>query len=158
MLARDIVEKIRKEARKYPTQRAAVKSALRYAQEARGWIDDGVIEDVAETLALEPIQVYEIATFYDLFYTRPVGRRQLRVCTNVSCLLRGSDAVLERLRERLGVAHGETTGDGEFSLFEVECLGACGGAPAMMVGERYYENLTPESIDAVLEELGAGHG
>ncbi|KAA3632379.1 MAG: NADH-quinone oxidoreductase subunit NuoE [Proteobacteria bacterium] len=153
MLSEKVVEKINKEAAKYPTKRAVVKSALRYAQQERGWVDDTVVNDVAEILDLEPIQVMEVATFYDLFYTQPVGRHQLRVCTNVSCMLCGSDDVVSYLRDKLGVRSGETTADGRFTLFEVECLGACGGAPMMMVGDRYYENLSPGRIDQILEEL-----
>lgn len=157
MLSEKIVEKINTEASKYPTRRAAVKSALRYAQQERGWVDATVVDDVARILGLEPIEVQEVATFYDLFYTQPVGRHQLRVCTNVSCMLCGSDDVVAYLREKLGVAPGGTTSDGRFSLFEVECLGACGGAPMMMVGDRYYENLAPEGIDRILEELESGN-
>ena len=155
MLAEEIIAKINKEKTKYPTPRAAVKSALRYAQEANGWIDDGVVQDVAEVLDLEPIQVYEVATFYDLFYTKPVGRHQLRVCTNVSCMLCGSDTVIEHIGKRLGIKPGETSSDGRFTLFEVECLGACGGAPMMMVGNHFYENLDGDAIDRVIDDLSA---
>ncbi len=153
MLSDKVIEKIQKEAAKYPTRRSAVKSALRYAQEERGWVDSTVVENVAEILDLEPIQVMEIATFYDLFYTRPVGKHQLRVCTNISCMLCGSDTVMGHLEKRLGIGPGETTKDGKISIFEVECLGACGGAPMMMVGNRYFENLDPDSIDRLLNEL-----
>lgn len=153
MLSDKVVEKINREALRYPTRRAAVKSALRYAQQERGWIDTGVIDEVAHILGLESIEVQEVATFYDLFYTQPVGRHQLRVCTNVSCMLCGSDEIVAHLREKLGVAPGETTRDGQFTLFEVECLGACGGAPMMMVGDHYYENLSPDRIDRILAEL-----
>ena len=155
MLAEEIVAKINKEKAKYPTARAAVKSALRYAQEAHGWIDENVVRDVADVLELEPIQVYEVATFYDLFYTQPVGKHQLRVCTNISCMLRGSDGVVDHIRNRLGIGPGETTADGKFTLFEVECLGACGGAPMMMVGNEYFENLDEGSLDRILTDLGS---
>lgn len=158
MLSEAIVAKIEKEAAKYPTRRAVVKSALRYAQAERGWVDDGVINDVAQVLGLEPIEVHEVATFYDLFYTEPVGRHQLRVCTNVSCMLCGSDEVMAHLESRLGIGPGETTADGRFTLIEVECLGACGGAPMMMVGDRYHENLDAERIDAILADLEQGDG
>ncbi len=158
MLSEAIVAKIEKEAAKYPTRRAVVKSALRYAQAERGWVDDGVINDVAQVLGLEPIEVHEVATFYDLFYIEPVGRHQLRVCTNVSCMLCGSDEVMAHLESRLGIGPGETTADGRFTLIEVECLGACGGAPMMMVGDRYHENLDAERIDAILADLEQGDG
>jgi len=158
MLSEAIVAKIEKEAAKYPTRRAVVKSALRYAQAERGWVDDGVINDVAGLLGLEPIEVQEVATFYDLFHTEPVGRHQLRVCTNVSCMLCGSDEVMTHLESRLGIGPGETTADGRFTLIEVECLGACGGAPMMMIGDRYHENLDAERIDAILAELEQADG
>jgi NADH-quinone oxidoreductase subunit E len=156
MLSDKVMEKIQKEIPKYPTRRAVVKSALRYAQEERGWVDDGVVRDVAEFLGLERIQVQEVATFYDLFYTQPVGRYQLRVCTNISCMLCGSDTVIDYLGEKLRIAPGETTRDGRYTLIEVECLGACGGAPMMMIGNHFHENLDPARIDAILAELEAG--
>ena len=156
MLSEEIVAKIHKESKKYPTPRAAVKSALRYAQDEHGWVDDSVVQDVAQTLGLEPIQVMEVATFYVLFDPQPLGKHQLRVCTNVSCMLCGSDSVMDHLKDKLGIQHGETSADGRFTLFEVECLGACGGAPMMMVGNRYYENLDPERIDQILAELESG--
>lgn len=153
MLSEKVIEKIRKEVGKYPIRKAAVKSALRYAQEERGWVDEEVVRDVAEELGIEPIEVQEVATFYDLFYTEPVGRHQLRVCTNVSCMLCGSDDVIGYLGDKLGIAPGETTADGRYTLFEVECLGACGGAPMMMVGNDYHENLSPDRIDRILSDL-----
>ena len=145
--------KIDKERGKYPTSRAVVKSALRYAQDEHGWVSDEVVREVAEALDLEPIQVYEVATFYDHFDTRPVGRHRIKVCTNISCLLRDSDAIVEQLKDRLGIGFGETTADGRFTLYEAECLAACCGAPMMMIGNDYHENLTPEKVDAILEEL-----
>jgi NADH-quinone oxidoreductase subunit E len=155
MLSDELISKINKEKTKYPIARAAVKSALRYAQEEHGWISEEVVRDVAEVLNLETIQVFEIATFYDLFYTEPVGKYQLRVCTNVSCMLRDSDSVVSHIQKKLDIKTGETTADGKFTLFEVECLGACGGAPMMMVGNEFYENLEPDTIDSIIEKLGA---
>ena len=153
MLSEATINKINKEKTKYPTPRAAVKSALRYAQEEHGWISEDVVRDVANVLDLESIQVYEIATFYDLFYTQPVGKHQLRVCTNVSCMLMDSDSVVEKIQQKLNIKTGETSADGKFTLFEVECLGACGGAPMMMVGNQFYENLNSERIDTIIDEL-----
>src|SRR5690606_411451 len=103
MLSEAIVARIEKEAAKYPTRRAVVKSALRYVQAERGWVDDGVINDVAEVLGLEPIEVQEVATFYGLYYTEPVGRHQHRVCTSVSCMRCGSGEVMAHLESRLGI-------------------------------------------------------
>ena len=146
-----IIQKIEAEAGKYPTRRAAVKSALRYAQAEFGWISEDVVKAVAEVLDLERIEVFEIATFYDMFYTRPVGRFPVRVCTNVSCLLRGADDIMNSLCQRLGVEAGETTADGRFTVFSAECLGACGGAPMMAVGDDYHEDLEAGGLAEILE-------
>ena len=152
-LSDDVREKIEAEAKKYPSRRAALKSALRYAQQEHGWVSEGVVNSVAAFSSLQPIEVYEVATFYDMFYTKPVGRHKIRVCTNVSCMLRGSESVLDRLKEKLGVDVGESTPDGKVTLFEAECLGACSGAPMLIVDDRYVENLTPADIDRLLSEL-----
>ena len=151
ILSQSIIQKIEVEAAKYPFRRAAVKSALRYAQAEHGWINEAVVGAVAEVLNLERIEVFEVATFYDMFYTRPVGRFPVRVCTNISCLLRGADDIMDSLCERLGVEAGATTPDGRFTVFPAECLGACGGAPMMLVGDDYHEDLTTEGLDAILE-------
>lgn len=151
MLPETIIRKIEAETGKYPTRRAAVKSALRYAQAEFGWISEDVVKAVAEVLGLERIEVFEVATFYDMFYTRPVGRFPVRVCTNVSCLLRGADGIMESLCQNLGVEAGETTADGRFTVFAAECLGACGGAPMMAVGDDYHEDLKADELDKILE-------
>ena len=146
-----IIQKIEAEAGKYPTRRAAVKSALRYAQAEFGWISEDVVKAVAEVLDLERIEVFEVATFYDMFYTRPVGRFPVRVCTNVSCLLRGADDIMNSLCQRLGVEAGETTADGRFTVFPAECLGACGGGQLMAVGDDYHEDLEAGGLAEILE-------
>jgi NADH-quinone oxidoreductase subunit E len=153
MLSEETKAKIEKETGKYPSRAAATKSALRYAQEENGWITDDVVTEVADLLAVEPIRVYEVATFYDMFYTEPVGRHQLRVCTNVSCMLRGSGEIVDYLKDKLGVGFGETTEDGRFTLLEAECLSACGGAPMLMCGDHYFECLTRARIDELLDSL-----
>ena len=105
-LSQAVMDKVDKEASKYPSRRAAVKSALRYCQEETGWVSNGVVTAVAEYLGLEPIEVYEVATFYDMFYTEPGGRHRIRVCTNVSCMLRGAETIVSHLREQqIGRAH-----------------------------------------------------
>ncbi len=151
-LSDSVRKKIEAEIVKYPTARAAAKSGLRYAQAEHGWVSDGVIRAVAEILGLQPIEVFEVATFYDMFYTRPVGRHQIRVCTNVSCMLRGSTQIMQQLRQELAVENGQTTEDQRFTLSEAECLGACGGAPMMMIDNDYHENLNLETLDKVLEK------
>ncbi len=141
---------------KYPADRrdSACMPALRIVQDQNGgWLTDDLMDAVAEYLDMPPIAVYEVATFYSMYEHKPVGRNKVCVCTNISCLLRGSDDVVKHLNEKLGIKFGEVTEDGKFSLKEVECLGACAGAPMMAVDRDYYENLTPEKIDAILDSL-----
>ena len=147
------MDKVDKEAAKYPSRRAAVKSALRYCQEEVGWVSNGVVTAIATHLGLEPIEVYEVATFYDMFYTEPGGRHRIRVCTNVSCMLRGAETIVSHLREQLGINVGETSPDGRITLLEAECLGACGDAPMLVCGNQYFENLTTDKLDSLLDQL-----
>ena len=152
-LSQSVMDKVDKEASKYPSRRAAVKSALRYCQEETGWVSNGVVTAVATHLGLEPIEVYEVATFYDMFYTEPGGRHRIRVCTNVSCMLRGAETIVNHLKEKLGIKVGETSPDGRITLLEAECLGACGGAPMLVCGNQYFENLTTDKLDSLLDQL-----
>jgi NADH-quinone oxidoreductase subunit E len=141
---------------KYPRNRkqSAVMAALRIVQEQNGgWLTNDLIAAVADYLDMPRIAVAEVATFYSMYELKPVGRHKICVCTNISCMLCGSDRVVEHLQNRLGIGFGETTDDGRFTLKEVECLGACVGAPMMQVDTTYHENLTPESIDRILAEL-----
>ena len=152
-LSQAVMDRVDKEAAKYPSRRAAVKSALRYCQEETGWVSNGVVTAVATHLGLEPIEVYEVATFYDMFYTEPGGRHRIRVCTNVSCMLRGAETIVSHLKEKLGIKVGETSPDGRITLLEAECLGACGGAPMLVCGNQYFENLTADKLDSLLDQL-----
>jgi NADH-quinone oxidoreductase subunit E len=141
---------------KYPddSKRSAVMAALRIVQDQNGgWLTSDLIDAVADYLEMPSIAVYEVATFYSMYELEPVGRHKICLCTNVSCMLCGSDDILAYLRKKLGISFGETTPDGRFSLKEVECLGACGGAPMMQIHDKYYENLTPERIDEILAVL-----
>ena len=109
---------------------------------------------MAEYLNLQPIEVYEVATFYSMFETKPVGRHSISVCTNISCMLRGADDIVSHLEQRLGIKLGESSDDGKFYLkVEEECLAACCGAPMMMVDHKYYENLTAQKVDKIIEKL-----
>ncbi len=142
--------------RKYPQdqKQSAVMAALRIMQDANGgWLTEDLMDAVAEYLEMPKVSVYEVATFYSMYELKPVGRHKICVCTNVSCMLCGSDRIVEHLKGRLGIDFGEITEDGRFSLKEVECLGACGGAPMMQIGRQYYENLTPEKVDEILDAL-----
>ena len=156
-LSEHVREEIDHWVRKFPEgrQRSAVIGALQAVQhENRGYLTPELMDSVAEYLDLPPIQVYEIATFYSLLETEPVGRYRISVCTNISCMLRGSGEIVEHLEKKLGIKTGESTEDGKFYLNrEEECLAACCGAPMMMVDHDYHENLTPAKVDAVLEKL-----
>ncbi len=141
---------------KYPKdqKKSAVMAALTIVQDANGgWLTQDLMDMVAEYLAMEPISVYEVATFYSMYELKPVGRNKICVCTNISCMLCGSDEIVSHLKDKLGIGFGEITADGKVSLKEVECLGACGGAPMLQIGDQYYENLTPEKIDSILDNL-----
>ncbi len=140
---------------KYPERRSASIAALRAAQYQLGWLSPEVVEEVGAVLDLDSNGLYQLVTFYDMFYDHPVGSYVLGVCNNLSCYLRGSDRLLEHLQEKLGIGPDETTPDGVFTLRTVECLAACGNAPVMVVNEDYYEKLTHEAVDRLLEELRA---
>jgi NADH-quinone oxidoreductase subunit E len=136
-------------------QRSAVIAALRAAQhQNHGFLTPALMDAVAAYLSLPPIQVYEVASFYSMFETRPVGRLHVSVCTNIACMLCGSDRIVEHIEKRLGIKTGESTADGRFYLKrEEECLAACNNAPMMMIDHVYYENLTPEKVDQVFDGL-----
>ena len=136
-------------------QRSAVIGALQAVQhENNGYLTPELMNGVADYLDLPTIQVYEIATFYSMFQTKPVGRHTGWICANVSCMLRGADEIIKCVQNKLGVKLGESTEDGRIYLKkEEECLAACCGAPMMMVDHNYHENLTPEIIDTILDDL-----
>jgi NADH-quinone oxidoreductase subunit E len=141
---------------KYPSEQkqSAVMGALSIVQEANGgYLTTELMDAVAEYLEMAPIAVYEVATFYSMYELKPVGKHKICVCTNVSCMLCGSDDIVAHLKQKLNIGFGETTADNKFTLKEVECLGACGGAPMMQIGKTYYENLTSEKIDEILAKL-----
>lgn len=138
---------------KYPTRRAAVLPVLWVAQRELGWLPTDAQAAVAERLELPLSWVSGVATFYTMYYKKPIGRWHLQVCTNVSCMLRGSDEIVRAIEERLGIGLGETTSDGKFSLDEVECLASCGTAPMIQVNDVYHEGLDRESTIALVERL-----
>ena len=155
MLSKQSLAQIDREIEKYPPGRrsSAVMAALRIVQEHHGWLSAELMDAVADYLGMSPIAVSEVASFYSMYDLKPVGRHKLCVCTNISCLLNGSDHVVAHLEQRLGIKPGETTPDGKFTLKEVECLGACVGAPMMQIGKTYYEQLTPDKLDEILKGL-----
>jgi NADH-quinone oxidoreductase E subunit len=144
---------------RYPAgrQASAVMPLLDLAQRQNdGWLPTAALDHVAEVLDMPPIQVYEVATFYTMYNLDPIGRHHVQVCTNISCLLRGSDHVAQACRNALGVDFGETTEDGLFTLSEVECLGACANAPMMQIDDDFYEDLDAASAQSVLNGLRRG--
>jgi len=141
---------------KYPSdqKQSAVMAALHLAQDENGgWLTTAIMDAIANYLEMSPIAVYEVATFYSMYELKPVGKHKICICTNISCMLNGSDEIVAHLKKRLGVGLGETTQDGRFTLKEVECLGACVGAPMFQIGRQYYEDLTAAKIDEILDGL-----
>jgi NADH-quinone oxidoreductase subunit E len=141
---------------RYPVKRSAMVPMLLFGQDEVGYVSDEIIAEVARRLGVPTVEVDEVITYYSMLRRRPAGKYHLQVCTNISCMLRGGQEILEHCQKKLGIGHKQTTPDGVFSLEEVECLGACCGAPAMQVNYDYYENLTPEKVDALLEKLKNG--
>jgi len=135
-------------------QKSALIPLLHLAQDENGgWLDAPAMDYVAEILQILPIEVYEVATFYSMFNTKPVGKHLLEVCRTGPCMLNGSDQIIDYIKEKLGIGEGETTTDGLFTLKPAECLGACGYAPMMQLGKTYREHLTKEKVDKLIDEL-----
>jgi NADH-quinone oxidoreductase subunit E len=156
-LSAHVREEIDHWVKKFPPERkrSAVLAALRSAQhENSGFLTADIMDAVAQYLDLPPVHVYEVATFYSMFETHPVGRHHVSVCTNISCMLRGAQDIVDHVENKLGIKTGESTADMRIFLkCEEECLAACTGAPMMMVDHIFYEHLTPESVDQVLDNL-----
>lgn len=158
MLSESARQRIDQEVAKYPPEQkqSAVIAALSIVQQEQGWVSPEAQQAVADHLGMPPIAVHEVVTFYNMFNTRPVGRFKLNVCTNLPCALSGGGTAAQYLSEKLGVALGETTPDGVFTLQESECLGACGDAPALLVNDRRLCSfMRAERLDALVDELRA---
>lgn len=155
ILPDDICKHIDKWILRYPPEkkRSGVFEALRLVQERNGSLTVSLMDAVAEYLDMPKIAVYEVATFYTMYYLNPVGQHVINLCTNISCSLNGAETILAHLKKCLGIELNETTKDGKFTLKEVECLGACITPPVCQIGKKYYENLTVEKIDEILETL-----
>jgi NADH-quinone oxidoreductase subunit F len=141
---------------RYPVKRSALIPMLMYSQDEYGYITDEMIDEIAGRLDLRTVQVEETLEYYSMLRRKPAGKHHVQVCTNVACMLRGGAELLEHAKKRLEIGHKETTQDGVFSLEEVECIGACTGAPALQVNYDFYENLTPLKFDRIIEELDKG--
>jgi NADH-quinone oxidoreductase subunit E len=156
LLSAAALARIDREVAKYPAgqRQSAVMAALAIAQDEHGWLPKEVIAAVAEYLGMPAIAAYEVATFYAMYDTEPVGRHKIAVCTNLPCALSGGSRAARRLQEKLGIGFGETTPDGCFTLKEGECMGACGDAPVLLVNNKRMESfVSDEKLDALLDEL-----
>ena len=146
--------KVKEIIARYPDgkQKSALLPVLHLAQEQFGWLSSETMDYVAGLLQIEPIEVYEVATFYSMYNLKPVGKYMFEVCQTGPCMLRGSEDIIEYIKQKLDIKVGETTPDGLFTLKTVECLGACGYAPMMQLGKHYREHLTKEKVDAIIDE------
>jgi NADH-quinone oxidoreductase subunit E len=142
----------------YPLKRSALVPMLLYAQDEVGYVSDAVVAEIAERLDLLELDVRNVLSYYSMLRTRPAGKYNVQVCTNISCMLRGGYEILDHCKHKLGIGHKETTRDGMFSLEEVECIGACCWAPAMQVNYDFHENLTPAKVDTIFTMYRDGKG
>ena len=137
----------------YPQKRSALIPALQLAQKEVGYLSPDTVCEVARIFDLSPNEVNEVVSFYTMFYKKPLGKYVIQVCTNISCLLCNAEEIAEHLTRRLGIKFGETSSDRKYTLVEVECLGSCGTSPVIQINEDYYEDLTPEKLDRILDSL-----
>ncbi len=149
----DFVAGLRALTTRYPKKRGAMLPILHALQERRGHLTPADLRLAGELTDVAPADVYSVVTFYTMFRMRPAGRFPIGVCRNIACWVNGSERITATLREELGIAPGERTADGRFSLAEVECLGSCGTAPCLEIDGRYFENLTPDKVRALIAEL-----
>ena len=158
LLSEQAYRRIDKELTKFPAEQkqSAIMAALAIAQDEKGWVSTDVIEDVAQYLGQPPILVQEVATFYNMFDVKPIGRVKLTVCTNLPCALRDGEKTADYLKQKLGIGFGQTTADGQFSLVEGECMGACGDSPVLLVNNKHMcVRMTAQRIDEMLSDLSS---
>jgi len=153
MLTEENLAKAEEIRKRYPVAQAALLPVLWIAQEQEGWISEEMMRYVGKLLDLPFGHVLGVVTFYSMYNSKKLGKYHIEVCTNVSCMLRGSDKILETIEHRCGVKPGQTSADGKWTVSEVECMGACGGAPMLSIGEEHYENLTPDKTEKILSSL-----
>lgn len=153
VLTQKFYDAMKKLEPRYPTKVALLLPALHQAQEELGWLPPDVLEEVGAYIGIHPAQVREVASFYTMYNLKPVGKHVLKICTNVACALRGAEALVEHCEKKLKIRCGETTADRKFTLMEEECLGACGTAPAMMLGDDYHESLDIKRMDQIIAGL-----
>lgn len=156
LLSQEAYKKIDRELAKFPAdqRQSAVMAALAIAQDEKGWLPPEVLQDVADYIGMPAVAVQEVATFYNMYNTKPVGKHKISVCTNLPCALSGGERAAHYLKQKLGVDYKETTADGQFTLIEGECMGACGDAPVMLVNnKRMCSHMSNDKIDTLVEEL-----
>ncbi len=147
------IQKIEEIKSHYPEQKAAIMPVMWMAQKKFGWISDEVKQYIAELLGLSYAHVHGVASFYTMYFKKPMGKYHVQVCTNVSCMLLGGEEIYMHLRNKFGIKNMEVTEDGKFSIEEVECMGACGGAPMIAINEEYYENIDIKKVDEIINSL-----
>jgi NADH-quinone oxidoreductase subunit E len=153
MLSETLLKKFDTLIARYPLKRSALVPLLMYAQDEVGCVSEEVIAEVARRVDVRPIEVVEVIGYYSMLHRKPLGKYNVQVCTNISCMLRGADELFEHACKKMGLKHKQVSSDGLFSLEEVECMGACCGAPAMQVNYDFYEFVTPEKFDATIDEI-----
>ncbi len=151
-LSQNIKNKMEELKPQFPTEQALLLPLLHALQEERGWISLETMKEAADFLNLPLMKVREVVTFYTMYNQHPVGKAHIQICTNISCWLKGADHLLKCAEEKLNMKCGETSADGKFTLSHVECLGACGTAPALQMNEEYFENLSPEKLKRLIDD------
>jgi len=149
------IQKIKERAKEFPHKKSAILPALTVAYQQIGYVDEGIYREIAKIIDIPYVEIAEAATFYTMFPKKPRGKYLIQVCHNISCALLGADSLVEYLENKLNIKKGETTEDNLFTLITVECLGSCSTAPMMQINQDYYENLTHEKVDKIIEELKA---
>jgi NADH-quinone oxidoreductase subunit E len=155
----ELEQRLEKLVRAYPTdrQRSALIPMLMYCQDEVGYMTEELIQECAHRLGLTRLQVDEVIGYYSMLHKSPMGRHHVQVCTNISCLLRGGEELMEHAKRKLGLGHKEVSADGVFSLEEVECMGACSWAPAIQIGYDFHHNVTPEMFDRLIDDVARAH-
>jgi NADH-quinone oxidoreductase E subunit len=153
MLSESTCRQIQALMGKYPKKRSALIPSLQIAQQEAGYISPDIMLEIAQMFELSPNEVHEVVSFYTMFYKKPVGKYVLQVCTNISCMLCNAEEIMTHLTGKLGIKPGETSTDRKYTLLEVECLGSCGTSPVIQINDTYYEDLTIEKLDRILDSL-----
>ncbi|HVB25667.1 MAG TPA: NADH-quinone oxidoreductase subunit NuoE [Ktedonobacteraceae bacterium] len=156
MISEQAKQRMRELAARYPVARSAIMPSLYIAQQEEGYITQAGLEAVAEAIGLTVDDVESVATFYTMYYQQPPGKKVIKICTSISCYLRNCDALVSHCEQRLGIKRGETSPDGNYTLMTTECLASCGTAPVLQVNNEFVENVTPEMLDALIDEWTVG--